>query len=178
MTRVPLGSALASVELRLRDHAHVARATLIGSLVVPVGLCLLSLGRSEYGRSTPLPSYELTVQDSHCDHAAELVDGTLRLRTSAMLVVTLRPASFVQGQVTLRSFVEYPQLPPVRLPLSGEQTPSQAGTFRLRTNLADQSSLRQGHSRILFVISRPWSLLPTRSSTRQVLALPIEVLPD
>lgn len=184
MTTTSLGRVLSAVwfHLRCRTRSVVRRtlilAMLIGAATVPLWLCLKPLGSQQGGASTPLPFYALTVLDSHCDHSAELVKGTLRLRPGAMLDVTLVPDSFVQGEVTLRSFVEYPQLPPIHLPLLGEQTPSRAGTFHLRGSVEVPLNLRPGRARLLFVLSRPSGLLKTHGPVRQVLELPIEVLSD
>lgn len=123
-----------------------------------------------------LPNYVLEVQPSHCSNDAVMENQTLQLRSGAVLDVTLRPARAVMGAVSLRTFVKHPDLPPIRRPFEGEETPSGAGTFHLRERM--DSPIGNGPSLLLFELSRPTSWFSLRPTPRQVLVLSVNFADD
>ncbi|MBL8633277.1 MAG: hypothetical protein JNM40_08625 [Myxococcales bacterium] len=146
----------------------------VAALSLSVSLCCFRhAARTELD---PLPPYTLSVQESHCAQDAVMIGQTLHLHTGAMLDVTLRPTFAVAGSVSVRTFVQQPQLPAIRHSLAGEAQPSSVGTFHLRARV--DRLLPPGSARLLFVLSRPSHWLSLRPVSRQVLVLSVQIVRD
>lgn len=143
-----------------------------------IGLLLCASRCDHQSSGEPLPHYVLEVEESHCSDDAVLKQKTLHLRAFSRLSVTLRPVRMAHGPVVVRSFLSSSDRPPVPIALTGEEQPSPAGTFQLSGRLKPESLLRARQPHLLFVISRPVSLLSLSVPARQVIVLPVEVVRD
>jgi hypothetical protein len=146
--------------------------------LIALGTLLCVTQCDQQNSAEPLPHYALEVEESHCSDDVVMKQNTLHLRPFARLSVTLRPAIMVDGPVVVRSFLSYPDLPPIPIALTGEERPRPAGTFQLSGRFAPESLSHFKQPHLLFVISRPASLFSLSVPARQVIVLPVELVRD